>query len=788
MRSYFLFSAILCLVSSLMILTSGHWLTVTIFILFLLRLCVTKRINLIIGSLLLTFMVIGVTSIHQWTNKTSLSTEDNTFILMVKPDQIKIDGDQLQLYGIIKKSLNHSKLSEKIVVFYTLQSVEEKNLWKSQTETFKVKINGNLELPGENRNQSQFNYQKFLYYNKIHWVLKAKTFDSMQKLPSSIINNLAPSNMRIAILKHIDEKTTIKVSQYMKTLLFADLNSLDKVTVQHFKEIGIIHLLSISGLHIQFFLTGLVFLLWRIGFTKETTFYVMFVILPVYGSLTGWGTSVYRAIIMSLILLVSSHFKKVVSSLDVWSWTLISALIVNPYQIFSVGFQLSYLLSLILLVLSQTYLTISRLPILTNLIISFILMLVSIPILSYHFFEFSWIGVFANLFFVPLFTWMLLPVFIILMILSFTIYSTSFYQYSLVSIESFLSWIEKIVEKISELPLITIVTGRVPLFLTILFILSLTCFILTLEIRENYFKRRLVSIILVVTSLLFFSFYHRYSFYDKVILVDVGQGDSILIKKSFGKGNYLIDTGGSLSFETKEWQKKLNPSSLAERTIIPTLKSQGLSSLDQVLISHADEDHSGSLLELSQNIQIKELLFPAGALNKPSFQKTVSTMANSGTVIRKILVSESKVEFVNPTLAVLWPLSIGKGDNDDSMVLYGKIGSYFWLFTGDIEEGEKQLMTQYPNLKVDVLKVAHHGSQTSSSQVFLDSIEPKYALISCGVNNRYNHPNLEVLNRIQHKNSRVYRTDVNGAIHYNYMKIGKKVYEESFYTQLQEKD
>ena len=163
-------------------------------------------------------------------------------------------------------------------------------------------------------------------------------------------------------------------------------------------------------------------------------------------------------------------------------------------------------------------------------------------------------------------------------------------------------------------------------------------------------------------------------------------------------------------------------------------------------------------------------------------------MANSGTVIRKILVSESKVEFVNPTLAVLWPLSIGKGDNNDSMVLYGKIGSYFWLFTGDIEEGEKQLMTQYPNLKVDVLKVAHHGSQTSSSQVFLDSIEPKYALISCGVNNRYNHPNLEVLNRIQHKNSRVYRTDVNGAIHYNYMKIGKKVYEESFYTQLQEKD
>lgn len=771
-----------------MILTSGHWLTVIIFILCLLRICMTKRTNLIIGSLFLTCVVIGVTSVHQWTNKTNLTTKDNAFMLVIKPDQIKIDGDQLQFYGTIKKSLNHSKMSEKIVVFYTFQSIKEKNVWESQTRTFTVTVNGNLESPGKNRNQNQFNYQKFLYHNKMHWVLKAETFHSIQKLPPSIINKLAPANMRTAILKHIDEKITIKASQYMKTLLFADLNSLDKETVQQFKEIGIIHLLSISGLHIQFFLTGLVYLLWRIGLTKETTFYVMLVILPFYGNLTGWGTSVYRAIVMSLILLISSHFKKVVSSLDVWSWTLISALIINPYQIFSVGFQLSYLLSLVLLVLSQTYFTVSRLPIYTNFIISFILMLVSIPILSYHFFEFSWIGVFANLLFVPLFTWVLLPVFIILLILSFNFYSNSFFQYSLISIEKFLTFMEIIVEKISELPFITIVTGRVPLLLTILFVLSLTYYILTLEINENYVKKRFFSTILLTTSLLFFSYYQRYSFFDKVIVLDVGQGDSILIKKSFGKGTYLIDTGGSLAFETEDWQKKTNPSSIAERIVIPTLKSQGVSSLDQILISHADEDHSGALLELSQKIQVKELLFPVGALSKPSFQKTVLVMANSGTLIHKILVSKRKVEFVNPTLAVLWPLSIGKGDNNDSMVLYGKIGSYFWLFTGDIEEGEKQLIRQYPNLKVDVLKVAHHGSQTSSSQIFLDSIQPKYALISCGVNNRYNHPNLEVLNRIQNKKNRVYRTDMNGAIHFDYIKIGKKVYEESFYTQFEEKD
>ncbi|WP_084676152.1 DNA internalization-related competence protein ComEC/Rec2 [Carnobacterium funditum] len=771
-----------------MILTSGYWLTIAIYILFFLRLCVTKRRTLIIGSLVLSCMVILLTSVHQWTNKTNLTAEDKSFIIRIKPDQIKVDGNQLQFYGTIEKSENHPEISEKIVVFYTLQSKKEKKAWESQTNIFTVKSTGNLEIPGKNRNQNQFDYQTFLHRKKIHWILKVETFYSMEKTKASITKKMIPENMRMAILKHIDKKITIKTSQYMKTLLFADLSSLDKITVQNFKEIGIIHLLSISGLHIQFFVTGLVYLLWRVGFTKETTFYLMLIILPFYGNLTGWGTSVYRAIVMSLIILISSHFRMIISSLDVWSWTLLSALIINPYQVFSIGFQLSYLLSLVLLILSQTYLTISRSSLVTNFIISFILMLVSIPILSYHFFEFSWIGIFANLLFVPLFTWVLLPVFILLLILSFFLYLNPFFEYSLMSIEKLLTFIEKMVESISELPFITIVTGRVPLFLTILLILSLSCFILTLEIDGKYIKKRILSTSLVVVSLIFFCYYQRYSPVDKVIVIDVGQGDAILIKKSFGKGTYLIDTGGTLTFETKDWQKKENPSSIAKRIVIPTLKSQGISTLDQVLISHGDEDHTGALLELSQSIRVKELLFPVGALKKPVFYKTVLEMTKSGTAIHKIIVSGKEIKFVNPMLAVLWPTSPGKGDNNDSMVLYGKIGSFFWLFTGDIEEGEKKLIQQYPNLKVDVLKVAHHGSQTSSSQIFLNHIQPKYALISCGINNRYNHPNTEVLNRIQKENSHIYRTDRNGAIHFEYIKLGEKVYQESFYTLFKEND
>lgn len=788
MRSYFLFSAILCLVGSLLILTSASWITVALFIYFLLRIFGTKRKQLIIGSLLLTGLIILSTSFHQWTNTTDLTPQDHTFIIKVTPDQIKIDGDQLQFDGIIKQTNHHTKFSEKIVVFYTLQSLEEKNMWESQDKSIMVTITGKLEIPGENRNQYQFSYQSYLYHKKIHWILMADTIHSIEQPKLSVLNKVAPKNMRSKILKYIDEKMTIKTSQYMKTLLFADLGSFDKATVQQFKKIGIIHLLSISGLHIQFFLTGLVYLLWRIGLTKEKTVYIMLILLPFYGNLTGWGTSVYRAIIMALILLISSYLKIIISSLDAWSWTLISTLIINPYQVFSIGFQLSYLLSFILLILTQTYFTIPRHPLYLNFTISFILMLVSIPILSYHFFEFSWIGVFSNLLFVPLFTWILLPVFILLLFLSVLFYSSPFFQHTLVSLENFLTIIEKIVEKISNLPFITIITGRVPIFLTFIFIISLIFFILSLETDGKNNKMRIRSIILLMTSLLLFSCYQRYSPYDKVIVIDVGQGDALLIKESFGKGSYLIDTGGSLTFEKKKWQEKKNPSSIAERIVIPSLKSQGISSLDKVLISHGDEDHYGALLEMTQSIKVKELLFPIGALTKPSFQNTVLKIANSETSIREIKASRNALTYVTPSLAILWPLTQGEGENNDSMVLHGKIGSYYWLFTGDIEEGEKQLIREYPNLKVDVLKVAHHGSKTSSSKDFLNNIQPSYAIISCGLNNRYNHPNSEVINRISNKNTHIYRTDMSGAIHYEYLKIGKWVVKESFHTLIESKD
>lgn len=282
------------------------------------------------------------------------------------------------------------------------------------------------------------------------------------------------------------------VSSYIKTLLFADTSSIDDQVMNGYKQIGIIHLLSISGLHIQFFIAGLTYILWRIGVTREKTYLFLLFFLPIYGSLTYWGTSIFRAIVMSLISQTSSRLGKPISGLDAWSWTLIIGLWIDPYQIFSIGFQLSYLLSLTLILFSNSLFNQSKFNSVNSLCISFILTLISIPILSFHFFEFSWLGMFTNLIFVPLFTWIIMPLIIVLFISSYPLSGTQCFHFLISVTEGLLRIIEWLVLKIKLFPYGTFVTGKVPTGLFILVIVVLIIFLIALEEQKknktvNYF-------------------------------------------------------------------------------------------------------------------------------------------------------------------------------------------------------------------------------------------------------------------------------------------------------------
>jgi competence protein ComEC len=245
-------------------------------------------------------------------------------------------------------------------------------------------------------------------------------------------------------------------------------------------------------------------------------------------------------------------------------------------------------------------------------------------------------------------------------------------------------------------------------------------------------------------------------------MVDVGQGDAILLQDR--QQSVLIDTGGRISFQKEAWQEG-HKTSNAERTLIPYLRAQGIGQLDLLVLTHADADHVGDLLALAKAIRIKEIWLTQGMLTDQSFRKKLSQVNAKITSVQPGDV----YGIMNSHLTVLEPAKTTDGGNQDSIVLYGDFYQKSFLFTGDMEaDGEQSLIQSYPNIDVDVLKVGHHGSDTSTSQALISKIRPEIALISVGQDNRYGHPTASTLKTLQEAGAKIYRTDQNGAIKLTY--------------------
>ena len=228
----------------------------------------------------------------------------------------------------------------------------------------------------------------------------------------------------------------------------------------------------------------------------------------------------------------------------------------------------------------------------------------------------------------------------------------------------------------------------------------------------------------------------------EVDFIDVGQGDSILIHTK--TSNYLIDTGGSFNEDFD----------IGKNITMPYLLKNGFNRLDGIIITHFDADHCKGLDAVVENIRVKSIF--ASYIPEDNRYKLNIIADNNKIVLDK-----------NTILDIIWPKDSMDIDhlsaNDKSLVMILSYFNHEILFTGDIEKEVENLLLDslYP---VDILKVAHHGSKTSSTEDFINKIRPKYSIISVGRNNFYNHPNLEVVERLSDSDSIIYRTDEMGQI------------------------
>ena len=235
----------------------------------------------------------------------------------------------------------------------------------------------------------------------------------------------------------------------------------------------------------------------------------------------------------------------------------------------------------------------------------------------------------------------------------------------------------------------------------------------------------------------------------KVTYIDIGQGDSELIETPDGK-TMLIDTG-----ESSESNK-----------LDSVLQEHGITKIDVLIGTHPHTDHIGGMRHIVEEYNVGEIYMPNASANTKTFEKLLDAIeaADIPMYEAKSGVNISLGEYVE--CCFLGPAADYADLNDASAVAMLKYGDTGFLFTGDAEEtAEQDILDEYGNaLQCDVLKVGHHGSSTSTSEDFLDAVNPTYAVISCGENNDYGHPHAETLSKLSSRNIQVFRTDLSGDI------------------------
>ena len=654
--------------------------------------------------------------------------------LRILPDTIKVNGDSLSFRG---------KADGRIFqVYYKLQSEEEKEQFQALTDLHEIGLEGKLSEPEGQRNFGGFDYQAYLKTQGIYQTLNIKKIQSLQKIGSWDIGENLSSLRRKAVV-WIKTHFPVPMRNYMTGLLLGHLDTDFEEMNELYSSLGIIHLFALSGMQVGFFMDGFKKLLLRLGLTQEKLKWLTYPFSLIYAGLTGFSASVIRSLLQKLL---AQHSVK---GLDNFALTVLVLFIVMPNFFLTAGGVLSCAYAFILTMTSKEgegLKAVAR----ESLVIS----LGILPILSFYFAEFQPWSILLTFVFSFLFDLVFLPLLSILFALSFL--------YPVIQLNFIFEWLEGMIRLVSQVASRPLVFGQPNAWLLILLLISLA---LVYDLRKNI--KRLIVLSLLITGLFFLT---KHPLENEITMLDVGQGESIFLRDVTGK-TILIDVGGKAESDKKieKWQEKTTTSN-AQRSLIPYLKSRGVAKIDQLILTNTDKEHVGDLLEVTKAFHVREILVSKGSLKQKEF---VAELQATQTKVRSITAGE-KLTIFGSQLEVLSPRKMGDGSHEDSLVLYGKLLDKNFLFTGNLEEkGEKDMLKQYPDLEVDVLKAGQHGSKKSSSLSFLEKLKPELTLISVGKSNRTKLPHQETLTRLEGINSKVYRTDHQGAIRFKGWKSWK---------------
>ncbi|HEL2143546.1 TPA: DNA internalization-related competence protein ComEC/Rec2 [Streptococcus suis] len=661
----------------------------------------------------------------QWERAAQSAPEQVTTVQVI-PDTIDINGDSLSFRGRAD--------GQNYQVFYKLTSQEEQTYFQNLADLVQLEVEAEVSLPAGQRNFKGFDYQAYLKTQGIYRTVKLTAIKKIVPVQSWNVFDWL-STWRRQALVYVKINFPAPMSHYMTGLLFGELDSDFDQMSDLYSSLGIIHLFALSGMQVGFFIDKFRWILLRLGLTKETVDKLQIPFSLVYAGLTGFSVSVVRSLVQKI--LGNLGLRK----LDNFAVTVFICLLILPRFLLTAGGVLTFTYAFLLTVFDFEDLGQVKKAAVESLSIS----LGILPVLMTYFYAFQPLSILLTFVFSFVFDVLLLPGLSVIFLLSPVVKMTW--------VNGFFIFMEKIIVWVADLGLRPWILGKPSELVLLLLLVSL---FLLYDFHRR--KKWLLGLSLVLALLFFIT---KHPLENEVTVLDIGQGDSIFLRDMRGR-TVLIDVGGRVDFAAKEaWQERSRQAN-AERTLIPYLHSRGVDRIDSLVLTHTDTDHVGDVLEVAKQVQIGRIVVSPGSLTVPEF---VATLKKINVPVHVVKVGD-RLPIFDSYLEVLYPDGTGDGGNNDSIVLYGRLLETNFLFTGDLEQGELDLIETYPNLPVDVLKAGLHGSKGSSYPEFLDHIGAKIALVSAGENNRYKHPHQETLERFDSRNIQVYRTDQQGAIRF----------------------
>ncbi len=659
---------------------------------------------------------------------------------------------EAQLIGLNGKRIEKKRQKKFLINFWKDKKQTQNNLEERIGINDTLNFIGSIEIGKNILNYGDFDYQNYLNENNLSGIIncsarakikiwESKNFSIEEKIFS----------VRNKFDKYLHRIFKPKAANFLRGIFLGERNAINYSQKKFMNNAGVIHILAVSGLHVGIIALIVYFVFFLLPLKIRGILTIL--LLAVFLMITGFPISAVRAVLMTSLFIIVKITNRSDNILNILFATALLILLFSPAQFFEIGFQMSFAAVLSLVIIYPVFekkINFGNINLILKYFIkiflaSFSIQLGTLPLILLHFKEVSIIAPVVNVFIIPLLVILISLAILVILLSPVTIFFTGF-------VNILVEFIFNLINLFGSQSFATLQFHHLNnwgiFFITVL--VSALIFLFKEKHSPRfyfYFLILFVTNIYLIQKVCTVNKFYKYPF--SLLMLDVGQGDSFLIKFPNNK-IALIDAGNKSRFFDAGC-----------RSILPTLDFFDIKKINYVFISHMDADHYKGLFSLVGKIGIDSIFVTPTIIADKNYSRLNAEFSQS----QFISIEPKPMKIGNVRIYSLKGERKFRSKNNNSMILKIVFNECSFLFCGDAEFlRENELCEIYSDfLEADILKVSHHGSKTATSQRFLNFTNSRKALISAGKNNRFGHPSNEVISRLKRNKIKIYRTDFGGA-------------------------